>query len=43
MLFIRKKSRKNFENRKKTSGKYRCGTKTLAVKVDKEVRVFSFF
>ena len=38
-----KKSKKNPENRKKTSGKHRCGTKTLAIKVDKEVRVFSFF
>ncbi|KAF3948217.1 hypothetical protein CMV_025761 [Castanea mollissima] len=30
------KSRKNSENRKKTSGKHRCGTKALAVRVDEE-------
>ena len=42
MFFIRKKSRKNFENRKKTSGKHRCETKALAVRVDEEMRVFSF-
>ena len=42
MLFIRKKSRKNSENRNKTLGKHRCGTKALAVRVDEEVRIFSF-
>ncbi|XP_075645578.1 uncharacterized protein LOC142616658 [Castanea sativa] len=30
------KSIKNSENRKKTSGKHRCGTKALAVRVDEE-------
>ena len=42
MLFIRKKSRKNSENRKKTPGKHRCETKALVVRVDEEVHVFSF-
>ncbi|KAK9996202.1 hypothetical protein SO802_020888 [Lithocarpus litseifolius] len=32
-----KKSRKNSANGKKTSGKHRCGTKALAVKVDEEI------
>ncbi|KAK9996571.1 hypothetical protein SO802_021257 [Lithocarpus litseifolius] len=31
-----KKSRKNFANRNKISGKHRCGTKALAVRVDEE-------
>ncbi|KAL0005144.1 hypothetical protein SO802_012705 [Lithocarpus litseifolius] len=31
-----KKSRKNSTNRKKTSGKHRCGTKALAIRVDEE-------
>nr|POF21198.1 hypothetical protein CFP56_06995 [Quercus suber] len=30
------KSRINYENRSKTSGKHRCGTKALAVRVDEE-------
>ena len=42
MLFIRKNKKKNPENRKKTSGKHRCRTKALAIRVDEEMRVFSF-
>ena len=37
-----KKSRKNSKNRNKNKGKHRCGTKTLAIRVDEEVRIFSF-
>ena len=40
---LEKKSRNNFENRKKTLGKHRCGTKALAVRVDEEVRFFFHF
>ena len=36
------KSRKKSENRKKTLGKHRCGTMALTVRVDEEVRLFSF-
>ncbi|KAK9993142.1 hypothetical protein SO802_022845 [Lithocarpus litseifolius] len=36
IFFLKEKSRKNSENRNKTVGKHRCGTKALAVRVDEE-------
>ena len=45
MFFIRKNQQKTLkieEEKKKTSDKHRCETKALAVRVDEEVRIFSF-
>ena len=42
MFFIEKKKKKPLKIGKKTSGKHRCGTKTLTIRVDEEVHVFSF-